>query len=158
MGQDVARHMPQVGPDARALAANETFNTLGISNPAGALVAGMASDGVGDGVFALGDSKGLATGGTRVAIAVSATDAGLIVLTDRTGRDRFVLTGDNGLSAASADMAEEFTAVTSDVPAGTVVVIDPEHSGALRASRRGPTTTSRASRSARSRESRTASR
>ena len=44
-------------------------------------------------------------GGTRVAILVNAADAGMLIVGDNLGRDRFYLAGDTGLRAASGDLA-----------------------------------------------------
>jgi len=133
MAREIGRDLAAVSPDVQAQAAQENFNALGIMNTAGQPVVGMAPDSVGDGVIVVANRTGL-TAGARVGIAVSASDAGLIILADATGRDRYMISGDGGLRSLAADMAEEFTAVSAAITAGTVVVIDPDNKGALRPS------------------------
>jgi hypothetical protein len=61
---------------------------------------------------------------------VNAADAGELIVTDRTGLDRFKISGDGGYRAASGDVAEMFPAHGEILP-GSVVVIDAQNRGAM---------------------------
>jgi hypothetical protein len=125
------------GRSATAMAARgaqETFDEVGVVNPAGEVVVAIASDEVGDGVVAWANHTGAA--GVRGVLLVSEQDAGQVAVFNTAGVPRYILDGNSGLLSASGDMAEMFPSSGEAVMPGSVMAIDPERPGALRVASR----------------------
>jgi hypothetical protein len=125
------------GRSATAMAsrgAQETFDEVGVTNPAGEVVVAIAADEVGDGVVAWANHAGAAA--PKGVLLVSAQDAGQVAVFNTAGTPRFILDGNSGLLSAPGDMAEMFRSSAEAVVPGSVMSIDPDQPGALRVATR----------------------
>jgi len=97
-----------------------------VTNSSGQLVAALTSDSFGDGLGGLANHNAK----DRVVFDVTGSDAGRVYVLNAAGRPSFVMDGSLGVGAASGDVAEMFPASTA-IEAGSVVVIDAQHKGAM---------------------------
>lgn len=117
------------GPTAMAArGAQDTFEELGVVNPAGQVVIAMTADDVGDGIVAVANRLSAPKAG----ILVSEQDAGQVAVFNTAGVPRFILDGNAGLLSVPGDVAEMFPSSAAAVAAGSVMSIDPDRPGALR--------------------------
>jgi hypothetical protein len=118
---------------ARAVSAQDAkteFTEVIVKNKAGKQVAGISSDDFGNGLMAISEPTGE---DPRAAMAVTPAGGGRVMVWNSAGVLTFGMDGDQGIGAFGADVAEAFAA-TSELPEGTVVVIDPTENGILTAS------------------------
>ena len=121
----------QSGVRGKSLQAQDVNDyTIRALNPSGVAVAVMASDEVGDGVVGVLDRGSV----VRAGMGVGSASAGQVFARSTSGTTAFVVDGNLGFISGPADMAELFRATTPETPKGSVLVIDPEHPGALRVS------------------------
>lgn len=124
------------GRSATSMAARglqETFDEVGVVNPAGEVVVAIVADDVGDGVVAWANRTGPA--GAKGLLLVSDQDAGRVAVFNTAGSPRFILDGNSGLLSSPGDMAEVFPSSAEAAVPGSVMTIDPDRPGALRVAR-----------------------
>lgn len=84
----------------------------------------------GDGVIFLSDMAG----NLRLYSHVTKSDAGRVTVLDRGGNPTTYMDGELGFRTTRGDLAENFSFSVPDLPAGTVVVLDPANPGYLKPS------------------------
>lgn len=131
---DAFRVMLREGASGAAdVRASTDFDSLfvlnGARNPAVGIVADPAT---GNGLIGAGNVSGVANPtGLKAYMTVSSGNSGLVRVLSGSNTTAFQIDGNTGLQSGAADLAEAFSATTSDVAPGTVMVIDPAHAGRL---------------------------
>ena len=101
---------------------------VGAVNPSGVVVAVMGSDSFGDGIMGVLDNAGI----PRAGVGVGSEGAGQVHALSTSGLNEFFIDGNLGFVSGPADIAERFQTVGAETPKGAVLMIDPDHRGALR--------------------------
>lgn len=134
---DAARAMFREGGRGEVRAATD-FDSVFVRNSVGNPAVGLFVDpATGNGYVTVGNASGVADPtGLKAFLGVTSTNSGRVVVANGSNTAVFQIDGNTGLQSGPADLAEAFSATTSGVEPGTVMVIDPGHAGRLAVSDR----------------------
>jgi hypothetical protein len=124
------------GADLRALSADPIVaSSVLVTNTAGVPVVGMLPVADNTGAIGWGNTVGIGdASGIRGVAGVDAAGAGFLAVRNSSATQSWMVNGNSGLQSVAGDLAEAFPGPAGGAEPGSVVVIDPQHVGALRLS------------------------